>query len=269
MANPPGKFCPYGDARWAPFEGTRSAWMGVAAVAVRGGAARRESLPAPVACSVHRARCPTAPGRRGDPRQPGAAGKGLRLARRAGGRAVGDDDSLASRRLEIALANEVPGRAARSGARRLHRRRPPASSRPGTMPSGAARLAIAPRLALARVDLAQIEHLALRHAPIGKTPVLDQVPVLVGLAVLHASAAAQEHALHSTKHLAPSQGPKSSLQAIRRSHPIRINHLRQPNSPNRSKATASWERRASDNGGCVVAEAVPERLISGSDGTVA
>ena len=53
---------------------------------------------------------------------------------------------------------------------------------------------LAPRLALAGVDLAQVQHLALRHAPIGKAPVLDKVPVLVGLAVLHASSAAQEHA---------------------------------------------------------------------------
>src|SRR4029077_15368020 len=52
---------------------------------------------------------------------------------------------------------------------------------------------LAPRFALARVDLAQVEHLTLRHAPIGKTPILDKVPVLVDLAVLHASAAAQEH----------------------------------------------------------------------------
>ena len=52
------------------------------------------------------------PGRRGYPRQPGATGQALRLARRAGGRAAGDDDSLASRRLETALANEVSARSA-------------------------------------------------------------------------------------------------------------------------------------------------------------
>ena len=52
---------------------------------------------------------------------------------------------------------------------------------------------LAPRLALACVDLAQIKHLALRHTTIGQTPILDKVPVLVGLAVLHASVAAQEH----------------------------------------------------------------------------
>ena len=50
------------------------------------------------------------PGRRGDSSQPGATGKALRLARRTGGRAAGNDDPLASRRLEIVLANEVSAR---------------------------------------------------------------------------------------------------------------------------------------------------------------
>jgi hypothetical protein len=53
---------------------------------------------------------------------------------------------------------------------------------------------LASGLALTGVDLAEAEHLALRHAPIGKTPILDKVPVLVRLAVLHTSGAAQEHA---------------------------------------------------------------------------
>ena len=86
--------------------------VGVAPVSVCRGPAHRESLPASAAGSLRRARCPTAPGRRGYPHQPGATGKALRLARRAGGRAAGDDDPLAPRRPEIALANEVPGRSA-------------------------------------------------------------------------------------------------------------------------------------------------------------
>jgi len=89
----------------------------VALVSVCGGPAYRESLPAPAAGSVHRARYPTAPARRGDTRQPGAIGRALRLARRAGGRAAGDDDPLAPRGLETPLANEVSSRSASDPAR--------------------------------------------------------------------------------------------------------------------------------------------------------
>jgi hypothetical protein len=56
---------------------------------------------------------------------------------------------------------------------------------------------LAPNLALAGVDLAEVKHLSLRHPAIGKAAVLHDVPVLVSLAVLHPSAAAQEHAPHS------------------------------------------------------------------------
>jgi hypothetical protein len=51
---------------------------------------------------------------------------------------------------------------------------------------------LAPSFALAGVDLAQIQHLALRHTPIAQAPVLHKVPIFVNLAILHASAAAQE-----------------------------------------------------------------------------
>src|SRR5580765_8540663 len=86
--------------------------MGVAPVAVCRGLARRESLPAPATGSLHRARWPAAAGRRGDPVQPGVTGQALRLAQRASGRAAGNDDRLASRRLETALADEVSARPA-------------------------------------------------------------------------------------------------------------------------------------------------------------
>ena len=98
---------------------------------------------------------------------------------------------------------------------------------------------LAPGFALAGVDLAQVQHLALHDAPVGKPAVLHEVPVFVGLAILHASGAAQEHAPHSTKHTPKAQGPRSSLQAFRRAGPLRIKHLRQPKGRNRTKATAS------------------------------
>ena len=86
--------------------------MGVAPVSICRGPANRESLPATAVGSLHRARCATAPDRRRNTCQPGATCKALRLARRAGGRAASDDDSMASRRLEVALANEVSARSA-------------------------------------------------------------------------------------------------------------------------------------------------------------
>jgi hypothetical protein len=98
---------------------------------------------------------------------------------------------------------------------------------------------LAPGFALAGVDLAQVQHLALHDTPAGKPAVLHEVPVFVGLAILHASGAAQEHAPHSTNALAAAQGPRSSLQAFRRADPLRINDLRQPKGRNLMKATAS------------------------------
>jgi hypothetical protein len=52
---------------------------------------------------------------------------------------------------------------------------------------------LAPTLALAGVDLAQLEHLALYDTAVAAAPVLHDAPVVVGLAVLLASVAAQEH----------------------------------------------------------------------------
>jgi hypothetical protein len=52
---------------------------------------------------------------------------------------------------------------------------------------------LAPRLALAGVDLAQVQHLALHDAAVAATAALHHAPVLVVLAVLLASVAAQEH----------------------------------------------------------------------------
>jgi len=51
----------------------------------------------------------------------------------------------------------------------------------------------APPLALAVVDLAQIQHLALHDPAIGAAFGLDDVPVAVLLAVLEASVASQIH----------------------------------------------------------------------------
>jgi len=53
---------------------------------------------------------------------------------------------------------------------------------------------LAPGFALAGVDLAQVEHLALHDSAIAAPAVLRHAPVLVVLAVLPASVAAQEHA---------------------------------------------------------------------------
>ncbi len=53
---------------------------------------------------------------------------------------------------------------------------------------------LAPRLALTGVNLAQVQHLTLHHMAIAQTAVLHHVPVLVALAILHASSAAQKHA---------------------------------------------------------------------------
>lgn len=52
---------------------------------------------------------------------------------------------------------------------------------------------LAPSFALTGVNLTQVQHLALYDAAIGQPPVLHHVPVLVGLAVLESSVAAQKH----------------------------------------------------------------------------
>jgi hypothetical protein len=57
---------------------------------------------------------------------------------------------------------------------------------------------LAPGLALAGIDLAQIPHLTLRHTAISQAARLHNAPVLVKLAVLLATLAAQEHGAHCT-----------------------------------------------------------------------
>jgi len=52
---------------------------------------------------------------------------------------------------------------------------------------------LAPDLALAGVDLPEVQHLALRDATVAQAAVLHHAPVFVGLAVLDASIAAQKH----------------------------------------------------------------------------
>jgi hypothetical protein len=59
---------------------------------------------------------------------------------------------------------------------------------------------LAPGFALAGIDLAQAEHLTVYYTAIGKTPVLHDTPVVVRLAVLQASIAAQEHAPRLRNH---------------------------------------------------------------------
>jgi hypothetical protein len=51
----------------------------------------------------------------------------------------------------------------------------------------------APIVTLAVADLTQIQHLSLHHLATGTTPVLDDVPVAVLLAVLEASIRSQKH----------------------------------------------------------------------------
>jgi hypothetical protein len=50
-----------------------------------------------------------------------------------------------------------------------------------------------PRQFLRIVDLAQVQHVPLHHAPAGDPRVLDNAPVAVLLAILPANFAAQEH----------------------------------------------------------------------------
>src|SRR5882672_7148717 len=71
-----------------------------------GGCSRREPIPAPAAGVVHRARCEA--GGCCDLRQLCRAGEAVRMARRLDGRGAGDFASLASCRLAVVLAPEVP-----------------------------------------------------------------------------------------------------------------------------------------------------------------
>jgi hypothetical protein len=72
---------------------------------------------------------------------------------------------------------------------------------------------LAPGLALAGVDLAQVQHLALHDSAVAAAPVLHHAPVVVGLAVLLASVAAQEHARKFRHPARTAQGPKVSTTA--------------------------------------------------------
>ena len=51
----------------------------------------------------------------------------------------------------------------------------------------------APRHLLVIVDLAEIEHVSLDNAALGYTPVLNQTPIVMLLAILFAHAASQKH----------------------------------------------------------------------------
>jgi hypothetical protein len=90
---------------------------------------------------------------------------------------------------------------------------------------------LAPGFTLAGVDLAELEHLALRHAAVGRAAVLHHAPVFVGLAVLLAALAAQEHARHWTKQRRTPQRTQSLLQALWRARRSRIKHLRATGGP--------------------------------------
>src|SRR5262249_54445642 len=52
---------------------------------------------------------------------------------------------------------------------------------------------LAPGIALAVIDLAEIQHLPLHHLATGATLVLDDIPVAMLLAVFEASVESQEH----------------------------------------------------------------------------
>ena len=85
---------------------------------------------------------------------------------------------------------------------------------------------LAPRLALAGVDLAQIQHLALHDAAVAAAAVLHHAPVIVGLAVLLASVAAQEHGPKFCAPATPRARTKVSTTDPAGGHPLRINDLR-------------------------------------------
>src|ERR1700688_604196 len=73
---------------------------------------------------------------------------------------------------------------------------------------------LAPRGALAVVDLAQVKHVPL-HRPAAEYPaVLDNAPIAVLLAVLAAKLVAQKHGASLPKPLAVSQGGWSAPQPV-------------------------------------------------------
>jgi hypothetical protein len=108
------------------------------------------------------------------------------IVRPAGRRPIGADGEAAS------LTGEV--------GRSMHRLRSPRSDSPGTAPAcGHARILVehldrlAPGSCLRGVYLAKIQHMPLHHTAIIETPVLNDAPVAVCLAVLLSLGAAQKH----------------------------------------------------------------------------
>lgn len=73
---------------------------------------------------------------------------------------------------------------------------------------------LAPRLALAGVDVAQTLGLALGDAATSEAARLDGAPVLVDLAIVLAPLAAQQCAQHCTKQTRPRQRPKATLHKL-------------------------------------------------------
>jgi hypothetical protein len=85
---------------------------------------------------------------------------------------------------------------------------------------------LAPRLALAGVDLAQVQHLSLHHTAVAAAPALHHAPVIVDLAVLLASVAAQEHGPKFWARAAPGARTKVSTTDLVASRSLQINNLR-------------------------------------------
>ncbi len=84
---------------------------------------------------------------------------------------------------------------------------------------------LAPGVALAGIDLAQVENLTLYYTAIGKTPVLHDTPVFVTCRPLSVDCSAGTYPA-STKASPRRQGARSPLQAFAEHSPLRINHLR-------------------------------------------
>ena len=85
---------------------------------------------------------------------------------------------------------------------------------------------LAPCLALAGIDLAQIQHLTLHDTAVAATAVLHHAPVIVDLAVLLASVAAQEHGPKFCVPTTSRARTKVSTTDSGAGHPLRINDLR-------------------------------------------
>ena len=74
---------------------------------------------------------------------------------------------------------------------------------------------MAPGLTLAAIDLAEIQHLALDDLAASTTPVLDNIPIAMLLAVFEASVGSQEHdPTQLQQQPEPEEDGRSTLQAI-------------------------------------------------------